>query len=104
MNSERTQSGLILRGKGDIAVAHDLCIPSPDPEQVLIRTHAVALNPSDWMARDQFYRVGAGLGFDFAGEIVEIGATESQRWVVGDRVAGMVHACELLSCLRTWAS
>lgn len=51
----------------------------------------MALNPSDWMALDAFGKPGAGVGFDFAGEILEIGKG-CPRWNVGDRVAGFVHA------------
>lgn len=94
MASEKTQSALILQSQRKAAVIDDLTIPSPSPSQVLIHTHAVALNPSDWLAWEHFARPGAGLGFDFAGEVVEIGSG-SDRWKIGDRVAGMVHACEL---------
>lgn len=95
MAPEKIQAALIMRGKGEADVQHDLGIPSPDPGQILIRTRAVALNPSDWMAWDSFFRPGAGMGYDFAGEVVDIGDGTSQRWSVGDHVAGLVHASRL---------
>jgi NADPH:quinone reductase-like Zn-dependent oxidoreductase len=95
---EKVQSGLTMREKGRPEVQHDLGIPSPDMGQILVRVHAVALNPSDWMSLDTVARPGAGLGYDFAGEVVEIGPWMGSRcqWAPGDRVAGFVHACRLL--------
>lgn len=83
-----------MTGVGMAHIVHDLAIPSPDPGQLLIKTRAIALNPSDWMALDIFGRPGAGMGFDFAGEVIEIG-DGCDNWTVGDRVAGFVHACML---------
>lgn len=80
-----------MTGPGKAQVRHDLAVPSPDYGQLLIRTRAVSLNPSDWMALDAFGRPGAGVGFDFAGEVREIGEG-CANWKVGDRVAGFVHA------------
>lgn len=94
MAPEKTQHALIMQGKGRALLRQDLTIPSPDPGQILIRTHAVALNPSDWMALQFFSRAGAGMGFDFAGTVAELGSGTSHFWNVGDRVAGMVHGCE----------
>ena len=91
MSDLKIQSGIIMTGPGKAQVRHDLAIPSPDYGQLLIRTQAVALNPSEWMAMDAFGKPGAGVGFDFAGEVLEIG-DGCAGWNVGDRVAGFVHA------------
>ncbi|CAG7965167.1 unnamed protein product [Penicillium olsonii] len=88
----KTQSAIIMQSRGKATVEHDLAIPSPDAFELLIRVHAVALNPSDWMALDTFARPGAGAGYDFAGEVVEMGERVSD-WAVGDRLAGFVHGC-----------
>ncbi|CAG8257411.1 unnamed protein product [Penicillium salamii] len=87
----QTQSAIIVQGPGKAKVEHNLAIPSPDAFELLIRVHAVALNPSDWMALDAIARPGAGAGYDFAGEVVEIGENVNSPWAVGDRVAGFVH-------------
>lgn len=50
MTPEKTQSALIMQGKGKALLQGGLSIPDPEPGQILVRTHAVALNPSDWMA------------------------------------------------------
>lgn len=87
----KLQSALIVTSPGKAEVVDDLAIPSADPGQVLIKVHAVGLNPSDWMALDALGRPGAGLGYDFAGQIVEVG--ENVGLSIGDRVAGFVHGC-----------
>ncbi|KAJ5151620.1 hypothetical protein N7492_009915 [Penicillium capsulatum] len=92
MPQAKTQSGIIMTSRGKAQVQHDLTIPSPDDGQILVKTKALALNPPDWMALDAFGRPGAGMGFDFAGEVVEAGEGVNSL-VVGNRVAGFVHAC-----------
>lgn len=77
-------------------IEHNLAIPSPDADQLLIKVRAIALNTPDWIALDMFGRPGAGMGFDFAGEVMEIG-DRCKTWTVGGRVAGFVHACMLSS-------
>lgn len=96
MSQVKMQSAVIMTGLGKAQVQHDITIPSPDHGQVLVKTHALALNPPDWMALDFFGRPGAGMGFDFAGEVVEVGEGVHSR-VIGDRVAGFVHACKYLT-------
>lgn len=86
------QSGLLVATRGKAEVVNDLAIPSPDAGEVLIRVHAVGLNPSDWMALDGLGRPGAGLGYDFAGEVVEAG--KNVHLDIGNRVAGLIHGCE----------
>lgn len=93
MPQVKTQSAVIMTGRGHAQVEHGITIPSPEYGQVLVKTHALALNPPDWMALDAFGRPGAGMGFDFAGEVVEVGEGVSSR-VIDDRVAGFVHACK----------
>lgn len=67
--------------------------PTPGPTEVLIKTAAAGINPVDWKVR----RNGGLtptiiehdiLGWDVAGEVVEVGAGVT-RFTVGDRVFGM---------------
>lgn len=87
---------------GEGRVEHDLSIPSPDAGQILIRTHAVALNPPDWITQDFLSRPAAGAGFDFSGGVVEIGEDAQASWAVGDRVAGLVHGCMCQCVAQLW--
>lgn len=98
----KTQSAIIMKSAGEAHVEQNLSIPSPDAGQLLIKVHAVALNPSDWMALDMLGRPGAGLGYDFSGEIVEIGEDVRVSWKVGDRVAGFVHGCMICRVTLLW--
>lgn len=70
-------------------------IPRPKitAEQVLIRVHAASVNPIDWKIRQGMLKwiipeqLPAVLGFDVAGEIVDIGySAKQQGWNVGDHV------------------
>ncbi|RYP12424.1 hypothetical protein DL765_007354 [Monosporascus sp. GIB2] len=67
---------------------------SHSPEQVLVRTVAVARNPCDWKMPDRFPSIGAMNGSDFAGIIVavasDVHATHADL-VVEARACGAVH-------------
>jgi NADPH:quinone reductase-like Zn-dependent oxidoreductase len=87
------QSAIFVKGPGKAQVVNDLSIPSPNIGQLLVRTHAVAINPSDWMALDTFARPGSGMEYDFSGEVVQIRGVHA-RGSVGDHVAGLLHGCK----------
>jgi NADPH:quinone reductase-like Zn-dependent oxidoreductase len=65
----------------------------PSADQIVVRGHAVAVNPLDWIAQvaaNLTYRwlsYPAVLGSDVAGEVVEVGQ-DVTRFTVGDRVIG----------------
>lgn len=63
----------------------------PGPNQLVVRNHAVAINPIDWMlpmfGAFQHIKWPFVLGSDSAGEVVEIG-TNVTRFKTGDRVLG----------------
>jgi NADPH:quinone reductase-like Zn-dependent oxidoreductase len=69
----------------------DAPYPSPAPGQVIIRNHAVAINPIDWLlpmfGGFQHLKWPFVLGSDSAGEVVKVG-TNVTRFHVGDRVVG----------------
>ncbi len=69
--------------------------PTPGPTEVLIKSAAAGINPVDWKVRanpEGFVTFDPDapivLGWDVAGEIVEVGAGVT-RFQVGDRVFGM---------------
>jgi len=71
-------------------------MPTPDPaaDEVVVRVHAVAVNPIDWVIQGtgsvtyRWLPTPAVLGSDVAGEVVAIGS-EVTRFRVGDRVFGL---------------
>ncbi|WP_050726716.1 NADP-dependent oxidoreductase [Vulgatibacter incomptus] len=72
--------------------------PSAGTGQVKIRTAATSVNPADWKIRQGGLskrpspEAPAVLGFDVAGEVVELG-TGVDSLKVGDRVMGFVPHC-----------
>ena len=66
----------------------------PAPNQILIKNHAVAINPVDWasqiMGQDlfPFLKFPCTLGQDAAGEVIAVGSAVT-RVNVGDRVLGL---------------
>ncbi len=67
--------------------------PHPGEDQIVVRNHAVAINPLDWIIQvdgSLTYRwlgYPAVLGADVAGQVVEVGRAVT-RFRVGDRVLG----------------
>src|ERR1700709_297862 len=65
--------------------------PTIEPHHIIVRVHAVALNPTDYKHIDMVAAPGCISGCDYSGEVVEVGAEAPGNWTVGDRVAGSVH-------------
>ncbi len=66
--------------------------PQPRDDEVLVRVHAVAINPCDWKMPAKFPSPGASSGSDFAGVVVAMGsACSAYGFRIGDQVAGAVH-------------
>ncbi|KAE9376712.1 putative zinc-binding oxidoreductase ToxD [Stipitochalara longipes BDJ] len=89
-----------LKNRGVIKTAQyhaslaEIPIPTLRPEYILVRTIAVALNPTDWQTVDETLKDGtpyALLGCDAAGIVVEVGDEVTKDFKVGDRIAGMAH-------------
>ncbi|WQF78492.1 Putative GroES-like superfamily, alcohol dehydrogenase-like, NAD(P)-binding domain superfamily [Colletotrichum destructivum] len=78
---------------GKLQIVTDRPVPKPAFDEVLVRVHAVAVNPSDWKMTTQFPCPGAGCGMDFSGVVVATGhgLDPALGIRVGDAVAGAVH-------------
>ncbi|KAF8875030.1 chaperonin 10-like protein [Gymnopilus junonius] len=69
-----------------------LPIPSPGPNEMLVKVEACAQNHTDWKSVTLHKHPGNIVGSDFAGTVVALGsAVPSELRKVGDRVAGMVR-------------
>ncbi|KAI0202909.1 GroES-like protein [Astrocystis sublimbata] len=58
-----------------------------EPDNIACRVFAVALNPGDGKSSDYTASRGSVAGFDFAGEVLEVGSGVT-RFKGGDRIAG----------------
>ncbi|KAK0793574.1 hypothetical protein LTS16_012477 [Friedmanniomyces endolithicus] len=82
--------GLLREGTGQ-AVLRPLPIPKLRNDYVLIRTEAIALNPTDWTTLDAEGDDGTIVGCDFAGVVEEVGDAVTKPFKKGDRVTGFAH-------------
>ena len=48
MSNSATHSAAVLHGIGSNLVVEERPTPSPGPGEVLVRNHAIGLNPIDW--------------------------------------------------------
>ena len=85
---------LVVKRPNDKIIDHlqiiDVAKPVPAPNQVLIRVHAVGLNPVDYKVVESgvpAWTYPHTLGLDVAGEIAAVGANVTD-WQVGERVSG----------------
>ena len=73
--------------------------PTPTANSIVIKNHALAINPADWLIQekgDMMYRwlkYPFVLGMDCAGEVVEVGEGVT-RFRVGDRVLGFPRGAD----------
>lgn len=83
-------------GKESISV-QDVKVPTIEPDQILVKVAAAAINPFDVMVREGYARAMAELNFpatlggDFAGTVKEIGENV-EGFKVGDLVFGQAGA------------
>ncbi|CAI4035977.1 hypothetical protein SMKI_14G1880 [Saccharomyces mikatae IFO 1815] len=82
---------------GKAVVKHDIPIPELEEGFVLIKTVAVAGNPTDWKHID--YKIGpqgALLGCDAAGQIVKLGPNvDAAEFSIGDYIYGVIHGASV---------
>ncbi|KAL1841176.1 hypothetical protein VTJ49DRAFT_7345 [Mycothermus thermophilus] len=72
-------------------------LPSLPDDYILVRTHAVALNPTDWKHRDLVPgTVGTRVGCDYSGVVVKVGPKTDKQFTPGDRVCGFIHGSNKL--------
>ena len=74
-------------------------VPTPEPNEVLVKIKAAAINPVDiqlwgnpvigWLAGSK----EKGIGRDYSGEVAAIGSgvKETGKWDVGDEVFGLCN-------------
>lgn len=81
---------LVRRGAGT-AVLEPTKLPTLPDDYVLVKTKAVALNPTDWTTLDAVGDDGTIVGCDYAGVVEDVGRDAAKRFRKGDRIAGFGH-------------
>lgn len=67
-------------------------LPSLPDDYILVRTTAVALNPTDWKHIDGGAgNVRARVGCDYAGIVEQVGPKVTKQFAKGDRITGFAH-------------
>jgi NADPH:quinone reductase-like Zn-dependent oxidoreductase len=83
-----------IKEAGKAEVVTDATIPELRDDYILVKTKAVALNPTDWKHIDYLASPGAIVGCDYSGIVERVGPKVRNGIQVGDRVTGMVHGSE----------
>lgn len=88
------QRAVVEDAAGQPVLAHDAPVPELRPRTLLVKTTAVAINPSDYKVGANWPVPRAIVGMDFAGTIVQMddeAARLRPDLAVGHRVCGFVH-------------
>ncbi|KAK2763969.1 hypothetical protein FQN54_009588 [Arachnomyces sp. PD_36] len=90
-----TNRAAYLTGQGAPLEIKSAPYPTPRDDQILVKNHAIPINPVDWYLQEngvdlfEWITLPFVAGEDIAGEVVEVGSAVT-RFKVGDRVAAMV--------------
>ncbi|MCJ1311423.1 hypothetical protein MMC25_005094 [Agyrium rufum] len=95
--STPTNSGAWLLKAGTPLAVQPAPYTRPTANEIVIRNHAIAINPIDWYKQNLpsiifgWNKLPFITGWDVAGEVVEVGPGDSasKRFKVGDRVVGL---------------
>ncbi|TFK93790.1 GroES-like protein [Polyporus arcularius HHB13444] len=96
MSLPKQHKVLYLLSKGGALAVQTVDVPSPGPDDVLLKVEAAALNPLDWKIQDAGLFTTAFptiLGWDAAGVVVAVGS-KVDRLKVGDRVFVEAHVAD----------
>ena len=81
----------LIRADTGTAVLRQIPVPELRSGYILVRTVAVALNPTDWTSLDAVGDPGTIVGCDYAGIVEQVGSAGSNRFKIGDKIAGFAH-------------
>ena len=90
-------------GPPDVLTVHNVPVPRPQADEVLVHVRAAAINPKDPFIRKGRFKRFTGekfpiqTGFDFAGEVAEIGPGVADS-PVGEAVYGMLDGWQGGTC------
>ncbi|TEA18859.1 Protein TOXD [Colletotrichum sidae] len=94
------QNQAVKTVEAGVAKVVDASIPKlPADDYILVKTTAVAINPTDWKhvdLADKAGCVGIWVGCDYAGIVEEVGSAVSKGFKKGDRICGPVNGSNAL--------
>lgn len=85
--------GILKTAQGK-AILTSIPVPKLRDDYILVKTVAVAINPTDWQTLDEAFQPGTAhalLGCDSAGLVVEVGKDVTRDFKPGDRIVSMAH-------------
>ena len=85
------QKAIVIGSRGNARLALDCPIPTLRDDYILVKTVAVAINPTDWQHIDGEGQSGAVVGCDYAGTVMKVGPKVTKSFAQGDRVCGFIH-------------
>lgn len=94
----KTQKAIIMTDLNHAKLIANRPIPAMRRGYMLVRTIAVAVNPTDWKHIQFQNTLGGLVGCDYAGIVEEVACERaSKRFERGDRVAGFVHGANAVA-------
>ncbi|KAJ5716612.1 chaperonin 10-like protein [Penicillium malachiteum] len=91
-----TQKAVIITAPKTAELVTNQPRPSLLDDYILVKTEAVALNPTDWKFVANNSVSGCLVGCDYAGVIEEVGEDVKKDFKKGDRVCGFAHGGHIL--------
>lgn len=91
MIGAKNQAAYLIKADTPLEV-RDAPMPSAGPGEIVVKNHAIAINPLDWHMQDAgvfIQQWPAIIGCDVAGEVFEVGSNVD-GFKKGDRVIGSV--------------
>lgn len=86
-----TMKALVVTEPGHGAIVSDRPLPRPRPGHMIVKTHSLGLNPTDWKHMSWWSPVGSLIGCDYSGTVVSVDKAVHKNFKPGDRVCGFVH-------------
>lgn len=85
-----TRRAVVHKSDG-VAEVKEVPLPKLRDDYIIVKTKAVALNPTDWKGLQSNSSPGAIVGCDYSGIVEEIGSKVTNSFKVGDKVAGFIR-------------
>lgn len=89
--TKMSQKAVIVTAPKKVDLVKTQPLPALRDEYILVKTEAVALNPTDWKYVAYSSVPGCLVGCDYAGIVEEVGSAVTNDFKKGDRICGFAH-------------